>query len=99
MNEQNIPQEGAEFDPIVTMTDEDGNDVEFEFLDIVEYNGKEYAILLPVADDDGMVVIFRIEPVEGSPDEETYIGVDDEDEAEAVFQIFQAENADEYDFT
>ena len=92
MDEQNTPME---FDPIVTMTDADGNDTQFEFLDIVEYNGNEYAVLLPVDDDDAMVVIFRIE---GDEDDETYIGVDNEEEAEAVFQLFKEQNADEYDF-
>lgn len=86
-----------EFDPIITLTDADGNDVEYEFLDVVEYNGHEYAVVLPVADDDGLVVILRIEPVDD--EQEAYIGVDDEDEAEAVFQLFKEQNADEYDFT
>lgn len=91
MDEQNL----NEFDPIVTMTDDEGNETQFEFLDIVEYNDKEYAVLLPVEDDDAMVVIFRIE---GDEDDETYIGVDNEEEAEAVFQLFKEQNADEYDF-
>ena len=86
----------GDFDPIVTMTDDDGNDVEFEFLDIVEYNGREYAVLLPVEDGDGMVVIFRIE---GEGDEEAYVGVDNEEEASAVFELFKQQNEDEYDFT
>ena len=91
MDEQNL----NEFDPIVTMTDDEGNETQFEFLDIVEYNDKEYAVLLPVEDDDAMVVIFRIE---GDEDDETYIGVDNEEEAEAVFQLFKEQNAEEYDF-
>ncbi len=96
MDEQNNIMPGDEFDPIITMTDADGNDTQFEFLDIVEYNDKEYAVLLPVGDDDGLVVIFRIE---GDEEDETYIGVDDEEEASAVFELFKEQNADEYDFT
>ena len=92
MSEQNL----NEFDPIVTMTDDEGNDTQFEFLDIVEYNGNEYAVLLPLdEEEEGTVVIFRIE---GDEDDETYIGVDNEEEAEAVFQLFKEQNADEYDF-
>ena len=98
MDEKNTPTP-EEFDPIITLTDADGNDVEYEFLDVVEYNGHEYAVVLPVADDDGLVVILRIEPVEGDEEQEAYIGVDDEEEAEAVFQLFKEQNADEYDFT
>lgn len=88
-----------EFDPIITLTDADGNDVEYEFLDVVEYSGHEYAVVMPTADDDGLVVILRIEPVEDDPEQEAYIGVDDEEEAEAVFQLFKEQNADEFDFT
>ena len=42
--------------------------------------------------------IWAIEPIEGEEDAEAYIGVDDEDEAEAVFQLFKQQNADEYNF-
>ena len=54
---------------------------------------------MPVEDDDDLVVILRIEPIEGEEDAEAYIGVDDEDEAEAVYQLFKQQNADEFDFT
>ena len=97
MADQNTPIP-EDFDPIITLTDSDGNDVDYEFLDVVEYNGHEYAVVLPVADDDGLVVILRIEPIEGEEDAEAYIGVDDEDEAEAVFQLFKEQNADEFNF-
>ena len=95
MDEQNIPMD-EEMDNIIVMTDAEGNDIEYEFLDVVYYQEQEYVILLPVADDDGLVVIFR---VEGTGDDEVYIGVEDEDEAEAVYQIFRAQAADDFDFT
>lgn len=95
MDEQNLPMD-EELDNRLIMTDEDGNDVEYEFLDVVYYNEQEYVILLPVGDDDGLVVIFR---VEGEGDDEMYIGVDSEEEAEAVFQLFKAQAADDFDFT
>ena len=97
MDNQNTPTP-EELDPIITLTDADGNNVEYEFLDVVEYNGHEYAVVLPVADDDGLVVILRIEADPDDPEYESYIGVDDEDEAEAVFQLFKEQNADEFDF-
>lgn len=97
MDEQQLPMED-DLDNIIVMTDDEGNDKEFEFLDVVEYNNREYAILLPVADDDGMVVIFRIEEDADNEDEALYIGVDDEAEAEAVFQLFKEQAADEFDF-
>ena len=44
-NENMIPEEEVS---ILTLTDENGADVEFEYLDCIEYQGKEYLILLPV---------------------------------------------------
>ena len=40
--------EGEELDNIIILNDEDGNEVEFEFLDLIEYEGEEYVVLLPV---------------------------------------------------
>ena len=44
-NENIIPEE--EEISILTLTDENGQDVEFEYLDCVEYQGKEYLVLMP----------------------------------------------------
>ena len=80
----------------VTLTDENGNDTEFEFLDIVQCDGKEYVVLLPVENiDDGEVVIFRIE---GEGEDEHYIGVETEDEAAKVFEVFKEKTKDEFNF-
>ncbi len=102
MNEENInggnmnEEEFDELDNIVVLTDEDGNDVEFEFLDIVQVDDKEYVILLPVEEmEKGEVVIFRIE---GEGEEESYIGLDDEAEAEKVFQAFKEKAKDDFNF-
>lgn len=37
-----------DLDNIITLNDEDGNPVQFEFLDLVEYQGKEYVIYYPL---------------------------------------------------
>lgn len=42
-----------ELDNIITLQDEDGQDVAFEFLDLVIYEDKEYVVLLPAEDDSG----------------------------------------------
>ena len=72
---------------IITLTDENGVDTEFEYLDVIEYQGNEYLILMPVEDESGEIVILLIEPV----DEETenYLAVEDEATLEAVFQLFK----------
>ena len=85
-----------ELDNIVVLTDQNGVDTEFEFLDIVEVDSKEYVILLPVEKaTEGEVVIFRIE---GEGEEETYIGVESEEEAEKVFNFFKEKAKDDFNF-
>lgn len=95
--EENLGEEDFdELDNTVVLTDEDGNDVEFEFLDVVQVDGKDYVILLPVEEmENGEVVIFRIE---GTDEEESYVGLEDEAEAEKVFQAFKEKAKDDYNF-
>lgn len=84
---------------IIVLTDEDGTDVEFEFCASIEYEGKEYVVLLPTDEDDGEVVILEvIESDDAESDEATYVGVDDDNILEAVFQRFKEQAGDEYDF-
>lgn len=92
--------EMMENDNIILLTDEDGVDVEFEFCASVEYEGNEYVVLLPTEDDDGEVVILQVMEDEdaGEDDEATYVGVDDEDVLQAVFEIFKEQAGDEFDF-
>ena len=86
---------------IVVLNDEDGNEIRFEFLDLIEYESEEYVVLLPVDDDgendDGEVVILKLEDSE--TDEESYVSVDDEETLAAVFEIFKDKFKDEFNFT
>lgn len=77
---------------ILVLTDENGQDVEFEYMDCIEYEGKEYLILLPIEEIETSVVILEIEPV----DEETenYLSVQDEDILNAVYGIFKEKYKD-----
>lgn len=96
MNKNMNEEEFDELDNIVVLTDEDGNDVEFEFLDVVQVDEKEYVILLPVEEmEKGEVVIFRID---GEGEEESYIGLEDEEEAEKVFKAFKEKAKDDFNF-
>lgn len=83
-------------DNIVTLNDEFGNEVQFEFLDLVEYDGEEYVVLLPADDEDGEVVILKVEELDD--DKDSYTSVEDEDILMAVFQIFKNKFKDEFDF-
>ena len=87
---------------VVILNDENGNEVKFEFLDIIELDSEQYAILLPVEEDDeneGEVVILKIEDNGENSDEETYVSVDDEETLNKVFQMFKEEFKDEFNFT
>ena len=89
-NENLIPEE--EESNLLSLTDENGQETVFEYLDAIEYQGKEYLILLPVEDEEGQVVILEVEPV----DEETenYLSVGDEDLLNAVYDIFKEKYKD-----
>jgi len=88
-----------ELDNIIVLNDEDGNENEFEFLDLIEYEGEEYVVLLPVEESEeaGEVVILKLEDTE-SEDEESYVSVDDEDTLNKVFEIFKEKFKDDFNF-
>ena len=88
-----------ELDNIIVLNDEEGKEVQFEFLDLIEYEGEEYVILLPIEDeeDSGEVVILKVEDTE-SEEEESYVSVDDEETLNKVFEIFKDKFKDEFNF-
>ena len=88
-----------ELDNIIIFNDEEGNEAEFEFLVLIEFEGEEYVVLLPVeeSDDAGEVVILKLEDTE-SEDEESYVSVDDEEVLNKVFEIFKEKFKDDFNF-
>lgn len=88
-----------EFDNKIILNDEARNEVEFEFLDLIEYQGEEYVVLLPAdeTEEAGEVVILKLE---GTDDEEneSYASVDDETVLNAVFDIFRDKFKNEFNF-
>lgn len=91
-----------ELDNIVILNDEEGNEVKFEFLDLVELDDEEYVVLLPVSEegeeDEGEVVILKLEDTDDESDEESYVGVEDEEILNKVFAIFKEKYKDEFNF-
>ena len=72
----------------VTLIDEDGNEVEFEHIDTVEYEGVTYLAFIPAelsVEEDAEVVIMQVVTDENG--EELLEGVEDDDIADAVFNI------------
>ena len=102
MDFENNDMEGLdeELDNIIILNDEDGNEVQFEFLDLIELDGEEYVVLLPTEgeeDEDGEVVILKVEDTD-SEDEESYVSVDDQEVLNKVFEIFKEKFKDEFNF-
>lgn len=71
----------------ITLTDDNGEDVSFEVLDVIDYKEREFAVLLPFEDTEDEVVILEV--IAGE-DEETdeFISVDDDVLVEEVFEEF-----------
>lgn len=88
-NENLIPEEEAN---ILTLTDENGQDVEFEYLDCIEYGGKEYLVLMPADELATEIVILEVEPVD--EENENYLSVQDEAILNAVYDIFKEKYKD-----
>lgn len=98
LNNEDFANEEYEAE-IITLEDDLGNEQDFEFLDVVEYDSDEYIILLPVEgedDDQDEVMILRIDSVDD--ENENYVGIDDEEVLQKVFDIFKKRYEDEFDF-
>lgn len=80
---------------VLTLTDENGEDMEFYYLDCIEYEGKEYLALNP-CDEENTIVFLEVEPVD--EENENYLSVLDEDVLDAVYNIFKERFADVLDF-
>ena len=89
-NENLIPEE--EESGILMLTDENGQDVEFEYLDCIEYEGKEYLVLMPADELATEIVILEVEPVD--EENENYLSVQDEKILNEVYGIFKEKYKD-----
>lgn len=72
---------------ILTLTDEDGQEVDFEYLDSIDYAGREYLVLMPADQAETQIVILEVEPVDD--ENENYLSVNDEEILDAVYGIFK----------
>lgn len=93
MENENLAMEEEEVS-ILTLTDENGVDTNFEYLDCIDLEGTEYLVLMP--EDSEELVILQVEPV----DEETenYLAVEDEGVLNTVFEIFKEKFKDVLEF-
>lgn len=96
-----MDENNEELDNILVLNDEEGNEVQFEFLDLIELDGEEYVVLLPAEEEEneeaGEVVILKVEDTENE-EEESYVSVEDENTLNKVFEIFKEKFKDEFNF-
>ena len=89
---EEMENEGA----LITLTDDEGNEVEFEFLDVIEYDNDEYIVLIENNEDADEVVILKINALDEETEE--YVSIDDEDILETVFDMFKKRYEGEINF-
>ena len=98
MDEENM----EELDNIIILNNENGEEVKFEFLDLVDLDDEQYVVLLPMVEDEeeeeGEVVILKLEDTDEDSDEESYVSVDDEEILMKVFNIFKEKFKDDFNF-
>lgn len=89
-NEEILEQEES----ILTLTDENGDELRFEYLDCIEMEGVEYLVLMP--EESNEIVILEIQPVD--EENENYIAVESEETLDAVYAIFKERYKDVLEF-
>ena len=86
-----------EYEPqLITLEDNEGNEVEFELLDVIDFEGDEYSVLIENDEEAPDVVILKIESIDDET--ESYVGIDDEELLANVFETFKEKYKDEFDF-
>lgn len=81
-------------DELIELIDEDGNVINFKLLDVTEYKGQKYTLLLAAEPNDDIaedeVVIFRY-----NEEAETLDPIEDESLLQEVFDFYQNEEDEE----
>lgn len=90
-----MSEEIYEQQDVFTLTDEEGNESEFELLATIEDNGTTYLALSPMdeeAAEEGSYVILKLE--EGDDGDNTLVTVDDDAEFDRIADLFDAQFAE-----
>ena len=78
-------------DSFITLTDEEGNEVDFLLLDVMEYEGSDYMVLMPLTDEDGEEdeeELFFLR-AERTDEGEVYSSVEDENLLNAIADAYE----------
>lgn len=73
-----------ELDNMITLLDEEGNEVECEIIDFFQYEDKEYAVLLPTNEEDPY--ILRVDKDEDGS--EVFAVIEDDEEFDKVAEAY-----------
>lgn len=86
-----------QYDPdFVYLTDGNGRETAFAFLDMVEYRNARYAVLLPADDIHPEALILEVTETDPKTGEETFVFPDDDEILDAVFDLFLEKHQGEF---
>ena len=98
MTDNNFMEEGMD---IVVLTDEEGNETQFEIIDVKEFKGNTYYALIPLEDDaetDEAVDFVILKSEKDENGEEILVTVDDDEEFYDVADLFEDIQFDELEY-
>lgn len=80
-------------DSFITLTDENGNEIDFLLLDVMQYEGADYMVLMPLTDEDGEedeeeLFFLRADKTDEG---EIYSSVEDENLHNAIADAYEKE--------
>lgn len=81
----------------MSLTDEKGNNVDYELLDIIDYNQKIYTVFYPTIEEDTEILILRVDPSD-NPEQSIYAFEEDQKIVNEVFKKFKEKYEGEYIF-
>ncbi|MBQ3180787.1 MAG: DUF1292 domain-containing protein [Firmicutes bacterium] len=85
-----MTQKEFENENIITLLDDNDNPIDFEVIELLEINGKRYAFLLPLNEEETAeedeAVIFRIDPEENG--DEVFAYIEDDEEWQMVVDAY-----------
>lgn len=94
MADKNLNDEETEDEDIIELIDDDDNVIKFRLLDVCEYKGEKYALLLAAEPNDAVaedeVAIFRYKE-----EEQLLEPIEDDALLEEVFEFYQNEEDEE----
>ncbi len=84
---------------ILVLHDEEGNKERYEIIDTVSYDNRDFIVLLPLPEvgEPNEEMLYVLEVVEDldDPEYDNYIGIEDDETIDAVFEIFKKQYFDE----